>query len=146
MGTVELGVVAAAWSPEEAVLAVVTGMRDPMAMVVLHAPSFTRAFFHTRPLSLSASNTLLLLGNTFEPLCETDLHTADFGAAAPVNVGWGKKETQFHGMAGKAAAQADNSKRSVHLAENDNLRPCVSWRGDGAFFSVSSVRPDGGMK
>ena len=26
--------------------------------------------------------------------------------AEPINVGWGKKETQFHGSLGKAAAQS----------------------------------------
>ena len=31
----------------------------------------------------------------------------------PVNVGWGKKETQFHGSAGKAAAKVQKEVRRV---------------------------------
>lgn len=57
---------------------------------------------------------------------------------APVNVGWGSKQTQFHGSLGKAAAQST----PVSLAgssPDDDLTPRISWRGDGAFFVVSSL-------
>jgi elongator complex protein 1 len=55
------------------------------------------------------------------------------------SVGWGKKETQFHGSEGKAAAQrkADVDKYTTSL--DDDQHPRVSWRGDGSYFVVSSI-------
>jgi elongator complex protein 1 len=52
-------------------------------------------------------------------------------------VGWGKKETQFHGTEGKAAR--------VRAAERGTLSPWddgrvrVVWRGDGQMLAVSYV-------
>jgi elongator complex protein 1 len=59
---------------------------------------------------------------------------------APINVGWGSKQTQFHGSLGKAAAQAP-SVRAVGSSPDDDAMPRLSWRGDGAFFVVSSLSP-----
>jgi len=56
---------------------------------------------------------------------------------APINVGWGSKQTQFHGSLGKAAAQVATAK-SGSSPDDDGL-PRISWRGDGAFFVVSSL-------
>lgn len=66
-----------------------------------------------------------------------------------MNVGWGEKSTQFHGSVGKSAAAslipsvstsstsplASHAKSSPH----DDGLPRISWRGDGAFFCVSSL-------
>lgn len=62
---------------------------------------------------------------------------------APINVGWGSKQTQFHGSLGKAAAQAPmaSSLSSVGLSPDDDLLTRISWRGDGALFVVSAVSP-----
>lgn len=46
-----------------------------------------------------------LLSCAFEPLCEVNLWDQDFGSKQFITVGWGKKETQFHGSAGKQAAK-----------------------------------------
>ncbi|GFO49807.1 elongator complex protein 1, partial [Plakobranchus ocellatus] len=60
-----------------------------------------------------------------------------------VAVGWGKKETQFHGSAGKQAAKVEQVE--VNPAnERDNGLPQISWRGDGQFFAVSVIEPDTG--
>lgn len=59
---------------------------------------------------------------------------------APINVGWGSKQTQFHGSLGKAAAQAP-AVAAVGSSPDDDLIPRVSWRGDGAFFVVSALSP-----
>ena len=61
---------------------------------------------------------------------------------APINVGWGSKQTQFHGSLGKAAAQA-TPKIKVGTSPDDDNVPRISWRGDGAYFVVSSLSPDG---
>ena len=53
--------------------------------------------------------TVILMTSDFDPLTEVPLDPSDStfsGEQAPVSVGWGTKETQFHGKAGKAAAKA----------------------------------------
>lgn len=64
-----------------------------------------------------------------------DLYSEDFGEKQFVTVGWGKKETQFHGSAGKAAAKA--KPEELNANELDDGRPRITWRGDGALFAVS---------
>lgn len=59
---------------------------------------------------------------------------------SPINVGWGSKQTQFHGSLGKAAAQAQRASTVGSSPDDDGL-PRISWRGDGAFFAVSSLSP-----
>jgi hypothetical protein len=67
----------------------------------------------------------MLMTSTFDVLSEAPFHTEEYGEGidklqsprlqailthppsdAPINVGWGSKQTQFHGSLGKAAAQA----------------------------------------
>ena len=59
---------------------------------------------------------------------------------APINVGWGSKQTQFHGSLGKSAAQAPTNVK-VGSSPDDDFIPRVSWRGDAAYFVVSSLAP-----
>ncbi len=56
-----------------------------------------------------------------------------------VSVGWGSKETQFHGSEGKGA----RSKKEVQsaLAEWDDKGTRIVWRADGLFFAVNAVDP-----
>lgn len=61
-----------------------------------------------------------------------------FAVDAPINVGWGSKQTQFHGSLGKTAAQATNTITAGTSPDDDTL-PRISWRGDGAYFVVSSL-------
>ena len=65
-----------------------------------------------------------------------DHHNAD----APMNVGWGSKQTQFHGSLGKAAAH-ELSTIKVSTSTDDDMLPRISWRGDGSLFAVSSLTP-----
>jgi elongator complex protein 1 len=62
-------------------------------------------------------------------------------------LGWGSKQTQFHGSLGKAAAASQTSTTGQggtnQPSPDDDGRPRVSWRGDGAFFVVSSLDPQG---
>lgn len=57
---------------------------------------------------------------------------------APINVGWGSKQTQFHGSLGKTAAQAPKNVKVGSSPDDDNA-PRISWRGDGTYFVVSSL-------
>ncbi|KAJ3564648.1 hypothetical protein NP233_g8162 [Leucocoprinus birnbaumii] len=110
-GTVEPGIHAASWAPDESLLAIVTG-----------------------------GGKLILMTSSFEVLSEAPIHTTEFGDDAPINVGWGSKQTQFHGSLGKAAAQAPTATKVGSSPDDDNL-PRISWRGDGAFFVISSRSP-----
>jgi len=119
VGSVDAGILAAAWSPDEDLLVLITG--GPMPR-------------------------LLLMTRHWDVVHEAPLATDDFGAEAPVNVGWGSKSTQFHGSEGKqaamAAAQAPaaGDPRGPLVPDDDGL-PRVSWRADGAYFVVSSAEP-----
>jgi elongator complex protein 1 len=55
-----------------------------------------------------------------------------------VNVGWGKKETQFHGSVGKQAAVAKKDNTSG-LVDSDDGRALLSWRGDGEYVCCCAV-------
>ena len=54
-------------------------------------------------------------------------------------VGWGSKETQFHGTAGKGASQQPVFATPTPIATTDSRETRVSWRGDGQYFVVSTV-------
>ena len=93
--------------------------------------------------------------STFDVVSETALQREDFGEGqvteplekfvmliltldAPINVGWGSKQTQFHGSLGKAAAQTPKPS-IVRSSPDDDELPRISWRGDGAYFVVSCL-------
>ncbi|ORY54599.1 IKI3 family-domain-containing protein [Leucosporidium creatinivorum] len=113
VGTFDLGIKAAEWSPDEELLAIVTG-----------------------------DDQLLSMTKDFEPLSEGPLRSSDFGADAPVNVGWGSKSSQFHGSAGKSAAQAPATPdlETIRASPEDDGRPRISWRGDSAWFAGGEPR------
>ncbi|PWN48336.1 IkappaB kinase complex, IKAP component [Violaceomyces palustris] len=137
VGSVEQGLLAAAWSPDDELLVLITSQT---------------------PEELSESGRregekILLMTRDFEVLSEKVLSTDDFGEERPVDVGWGSKATQFHGSEGKAAAAAAAAAaaqaaltaetidpRGPQLPDDDG-RPRISWRGDGAFFAVTSLEP-----
>ncbi|KAK7052844.1 putative elongator complex protein 1 [Paramarasmius palmivorus] len=125
-GSVDEGLLAASWSPDESLLVLVTG-----------------------------DGKLILMTSEFDVLSEGPMETTEFGEGmlssiftklrqltlptdAPINVGWGSKQTQFHGSLGKAAAQAPTNVAIGSSPDDDNL-PRISWRGDGAYFVVSST-------
>lgn len=47
----------------------------------------------------------MILMSMFDPVHEISLFNEEFGEKQFITVGWGKKETQFHGSAGKQAAK-----------------------------------------
>ncbi|WFD30715.1 Putative elongator complex protein 1 [Malassezia sp. CBS 17886] len=120
VGSVDSGIRAAAWSFDEDLLVLVTGPEGPGAQ-------------------------LLVMTRDFDILRTQALATDAFGEDHPVNVGWGSKETQFHGSAGKAAAlapqAADGGSRGPPVPEDDG-GASISWRRDSAYFTVSSLEAD----
>lgn len=65
-----------------------------------------------------------------------------------MNVGWGDKSTQFRGSVGKSASSstATPAEPTPHLLTDDDRAPRISWRGDAAFFAVSSLDPIRGVE
>ncbi|KAK4705712.1 elongator complex protein 1, partial [Phenoliferia sp. Uapishka_3] len=113
VGAVDAGIKAAVWSPDEELLALVTG-----------------------------DDKLVVMTKDYEVLSEGPLHSTDFGEDAPVTVGWGEKSTQFHGSVGKSAATAPTTSPPTSFpspSPSDDQLPRISWRGDSAFFTVSST-------
>ena len=112
VGSVDSGITAAAWSPDEELLAIVT-----------------------------KADTLVLMSRDFEPVTEATLNADALKTSRHVSVGWGKKETQFHGKGAKALHDptipeaVDEGK----LSDYDDNKSTVAWRGDGAFLAINSV-------
>ena len=111
VGSVCDGISGSSWSPDEELLSLVT-----------------------------ATNNLVVMTSQFDIITETSLNEDDFGAQQFINVGWGKKETQFHGSLGKEAAKqkASNGEQDG-ICSWDDKKARVSWRGDGQLFSVSHI-------
>ncbi|KAJ6440781.1 elongator complex protein 1 [Purpureocillium lavendulum] len=113
MGSIDAGIAAARWSPDEELLTVVT-----------------------------KDNNLIFMGSTFDPVIEVPMTPEDLKASKHVSVGWGKKETQFQGRGAKALRdptipeKVDEGVPSIH----EDGSTTISWRGDGAFVAVNSVQ------
>ncbi|KAJ1941531.1 putative elongator complex protein 1, partial [Linderina macrospora] len=110
VGSVDAGIAAARWSPDEEVLALVTH-----------------------------EGNLLLMTQDYDVLYEFTIAQGTEVEEKHVALGWGKKETQYHGKAGKAAALAGQEPINALVTGDDDGRVRVSWRGDGAYVAVSHV-------
>lgn len=109
-GSVDAGFTCVDWSPDQELLILTTG-----------------------------NGTLVVMTKDFDPLCEYPIHSMDFGEAEQVSVGWGKKETQFHGSAGKEAAKQKKTEAVTPVASWDDWHTEIAWRGDGQLFAITSV-------
>ncbi|PWN23511.1 IKI3-domain-containing protein [Microstroma glucosiphilum] len=125
VGSVEQGILAAAWSPDE-------------EAVVLVVPSESEGSQHSR----SPIEKMLVMSREFEVLDEKLIREQGRGDEQ-VSVGWGSKATQFQGSAGKAAASISevgiNGSQGTEPLPDDDLLPHISWRGDCAFYVISSL-------
>ncbi|XP_011219588.2 elongator complex protein 1 isoform X2 [Ailuropoda melanoleuca] len=115
VGSVASGISVMSWSPDQELVLLATGQQ-----------------------------TLVMMTKDFEPIMEQQIHQDDFGEGKFITVGWGRKETQFHGSEGRQAAF------QVEMYESalpwDDHRPQVTWRGDGQFFAVSVICPETGAR
>uniref|UniRef100_A0A3B4Z003 Elongator complex protein 1 n=1 Tax=Stegastes partitus TaxID=144197 RepID=A0A3B4Z003_9TELE len=116
VGSVDSGLTSMSWSPDEELVILTTGQE-----------------------------TIIMMTKDFEPITEVGIHQDDFGEGKFITVGWGKKETQFHGSEGKQAAQKKIQEVQPAVAWDDR-RPRVTWRGDGQLFAVSAICPQTGAR
>ncbi|XP_074850568.1 elongator complex protein 1 isoform X2 [Carettochelys insculpta] len=116
VGRVDSGLTTMSWSPDQELVLLITGQQ-----------------------------TLIMMTKDFEPIIERELHQDDFGEGKFITVGWGKKETQFHGSEGKQAAHRKQTEVPP-APSSDDCRPRVTWRGDGQFVAVSSICPQTGAR
>uniref|UniRef100_A0A8C3UCR4 Elongator complex protein 1 n=1 Tax=Catharus ustulatus TaxID=91951 RepID=A0A8C3UCR4_CATUS len=115
VGSVDSGLSVMSWSPDQELVLLATGQQ-----------------------------TLIMMTRDFEPITEKQIHQDEFGEGKFVALGWGKKETQFHGSEGKQAAHRKQT--VLHSSAWDDGRPRVTWRGDGQFVAVSAVCPETGAR
>uniref|UniRef100_A0A8C1LBU3 Elongator complex protein 1 n=1 Tax=Cyprinus carpio TaxID=7962 RepID=A0A8C1LBU3_CYPCA len=114
VGSVESGLTGMTWSPDQELVTLTTGQ-----------------------------DTIIMMTKDFEPITEVAINQDDFGEDKFITVGWGKKETQFHGSEGKQAAQRKEVQPALPW---DDRKPRITWRGDGQFFAVSAVCPQTGAR
>jgi elongator complex protein 1 len=115
VGSIDAGISAAAWSPDEELLAIAT-----------------------------QADTLLLMSRDIENISNITLSPDDVNVSNHVSVGWGKKETQFKGKRAKALQDPTVPERIDEgvLSPFDDRSVSISWRGDGAYFAVNSVEQE----
>ncbi len=115
LGSVDAGISAAAWSPDEELLAIIT-----------------------------RASTLLYMTRDFENVTDVTLTLDDLKASNHVSVGWGKKETQFKGKKARALRDptVPETVDEGVLDANDAKETTVSWRGDGAYIAINSIESD----
>lgn len=115
VGSVDAGIAAAVWSPDEELLTIIT-----------------------------LANTLLLMSRDIDNIASLELTAEDVNVSSHVSVGWGKKETQFKGKRARALQDPtvpetiDEGVLSVY----DDRSVTISWRGDGAYFAISKVEEE----
>lgn len=116
VGSVDSGLTGMTWSPDQELVTLTTGQES-----------------------------IIVMTKDFEPITEVEINQDDFGEDKFITVGWGKKETQFHGSEGKQAAQRKAAEVQPALPWDDR-KPRITWRGDGQFFAVSAVCPQTGAR
>jgi len=112
VGSVDAGITAARWSPDEELLAITT-----------------------------QADTVVFMSRSFEGVTDISMTVEDLKASNHVSVGWGKKETQFKGKGAKALRDPTIPEKVDEgvLSSDDDSSATISWRGDGAYLAISTI-------
>lgn len=94
---------------------------------------------------VTKANSLVVMNSAYDPIAEINLLDENFGDEAFINVGWGKKETQFHGTEGKQAAHKKPDEIPIENVDTLDQRVSIVWRGDDEYFVVSFIGGNGRM-
>ena len=113
VGSVDVGISGASWSPDEELLAISTN-----------------------------GDTFLYMTREFESVTGSNFSSEDLKASKHVSVGWGKAETQFKGRGAKALRDPTMPEKTDEglLSTREDRSTSISWRGDGAFVAVNSTQ------
>ena len=111
-GSIDAGIAAAAWSPDEELLALVT-----------------------------SSKSFLLMSRNYDPVHEVEISPNDLKSSNHVSVGWGAAETQFKGRRAKGLRDPTVPEKvdAGSLSHLDKGEIIISWRGDGAYVAINSI-------
>ncbi|XP_055636480.1 elongator complex protein 1 [Toxorhynchites rutilus septentrionalis] len=93
---------------------------------------------------VDCNSNVVTMNAAYDPINEICLQDDTFGDREFMSVGWGKKETQFHGSEGKSAARV--KKEEVDALSDTtqiNSKVNISWRADGEYFVVGFLGPFG---
>ncbi|KAI8379248.1 IKI3 family-domain-containing protein [Radiomyces spectabilis] len=112
VGTVDAGIHSMSWSPDQDLVVLITGEKNVLEMT-----------------------------QDFDTITEFPLHVEEEGEGVQHSVGWGRKETQFHGSEGKQAALKKVDPNQFTVSEDDDRQARIAWRGDGSFFVCSDIDP-----
>ena len=112
VGSIDVGISAAAWSWNASMLAIIT-----------------------------RAGSLVLMSRQLEPINEVTFQQDDLKLSKHVSVGWGKKETQFQGKRAKAMKDPTMPEyvEEGRPSPKDDGRSTISWRGDDAYLAVNST-------
>ncbi|KAG5450269.1 putative elongator complex protein 1 [Clonorchis sinensis] len=113
------------------------GVRSIFSRQAHHCVCHTQVLHFYLLLTNPGDHCITLLTTSLEPILTADLNAQGFGTAAPIALGWGKKETQFHGSLGKQAALAKPEAPTSVVSVHDDGRYEVCWRDDGKYFVIS---------
>jgi elongator complex protein 1 len=115
VGSVDSGIAAAQWSPDEELLVIAT-----------------------------CEDTVLFMTRDFESTANVTQSPEDVKVSDHVSVGWGKKETQFEGRGAKALRDPTVPEHVDEgtLVDFDDGRASITWRGDGQFVAINAVIKD----
>ncbi|OAA77798.1 iki3 [Akanthomyces lecanii RCEF 1005] len=113
VGSIDDGISAARWSPDEELLVIVT-----------------------------KTDNAIFMGSSLDPVAEVAMTADDLRASKHVSVGWGKKETQFQGRGAKALRDPTIPEKVDEgiPSQHETGATTISWRGDGSFVAINSVQ------
>lgn len=112
-GSIDAGIAAARWSYDDELLVLATKV-----------------------------DTVIFMSRSFDAIAEVTMTVDDLQASKHVSVGWGKKETQFQGKGAKALRDPtipEKVDQGLPSALEDSSTT-ISWREDGAYVAINSVR------
>ncbi|KAG8631344.1 hypothetical protein KVT40_000484 [Elsinoe batatas] len=112
VGSVDAGITAASWSPDDELVAIST-----------------------------RADTFILMTRIFESTANVQMTPDDVKVSAHVSVGWGKSETQFKGKRAKALRDPtvpEHVDEGV-LSLYDAGETTITWRGDGAYVAINTI-------
>lgn len=112
VGSVDAGIAAAQWSPDEELLVIATG-----------------------------EDTVLFMTRDFDGTANLKLSPEDVKVSDHVSVGWGKRETQFQGRGAKALRDPTVPLHVDEgtLREDEDDRVSITWRGDGQYVAINAT-------